>query len=158
VKQVEPFLLWLGHLGEGRASELLDERGIRAVVQLAVEERAFDLHRELAYCRFPLVDGCGNDPALLAAAVLSTASLLERRVPVLVCCGAGMSRSPSIAAAALALAERMQPEQALEIVSQHAAIDVLPGLWQEIVETLKGRPIAGQAFQPGQPDFPARER
>lgn len=150
MKQVEPFLLWLGHLGEGRASEPLERLGIRAVVQLAAEERAIDLHRELAYCRFPLVDGCGNDPALLAAAVLSTAALIERRVPVLVCCGAGMSRSPSIAAAALALAERMQPEQALEIVSQHAAIDVLPGLWQEIVETLKGRPIAGQAFQSGQ--------
>ena len=148
MKQVEPFLLWLGHLGEGRASEKLDELGIRAVVQLAAEERAFDLHREMAFCRFPLVDGCGNDPALLAAAVLSTASLIERRVPVLVCCGAGMSRSPSIAAAALALAERMPPQQALEIVSRHCPIDVLPGLWQEIVETLKGRPAVGQAFQP----------
>ena len=143
--RVEPFLLWLGRLGEGRASEKLESRGIRAVVQLAVEERAFDLQREIVFCRFPLVDGCGNDPALLAVAIHSTAALIERKVPVLVCCGAGMSRSPSIAAAGLALAERLPPAQALEIVSRHCPTDVLPGLWQEIVELLKEKDDAGPA-------------
>ena len=143
--RVEPFLLWLGHLGEGRAGEKLESRGIRAVVQLAVEERTFELQREIVFCRFPLVDGCGNDPALLAAAVHSTAALIERKVPALVCCGAGLSRSPAIAAAALALAERMPPEAALEIVSRHCPTDVLPGLWQEVVELLKeeDRRLAG---------------
>jgi hypothetical protein len=44
----------------------------------------------------------------------------------------------------LALAERMRPEDALEIISRHAAIDVLPGLWQEIVDTLgEGPRLAG---------------
>lgn len=137
--QVEPYLLWIGHLGEGRALEKLERQGIRAVVQLAVEERPLELPREMIFYRFPLVDGCGNDADLLGLAIAAVASLVRRQIPALVCCGAGMSRSPSIAAAGIAISEIMPPEQALQIVNKHHRTDVLPGLWQEIVDVLQGR-------------------
>lgn len=134
--QVESYLLWVGHAGEGRDGRTLYAKGIRAVVQLAIEERSLELPREMIFCRFPLVDGCGNDAALLSAAIRSTAALVSREIPSLVCCGAGMSRSPAIAAAALSVAKSMPPGEALEIVSRHCPTDVLPGLWQEIVENI----------------------
>jgi len=134
--QVQPYLLWVGHAGEGRDVRNLYAKEIRAVVQLAIEERSLELPREIILCRFPLVDGCGNDAALLSAAICSTAVLVAREVPALVCCGAGMSRSPAIAAAALSMAKSMPPEEALEIVSRHCPTDVLPGLWREIVENI----------------------
>src|SRR5207247_693921 len=98
MRQVLPHSLWLGHAGDGRDFRLILDTGIQAVVQLAAEEPALQLPRELIYCRFPLVDGPGNDAKLLYLATATVASLLERSLPVLVCCGAGMSRSPAIAA------------------------------------------------------------
>lgn len=137
--QVEPYLLWIGHLGEGQALEKFERQAIRAVVQLAVEERPLELPREMIFYRFPLVDGCGNDAELIGLAVAAVASLVRRQIPALVCCGAGMSRSPSIAAAGIAIAETMAPAQALQIVNKHHRTDVLPGLWQEIVDVIEGR-------------------
>ncbi|HXT57119.1 MAG TPA: hypothetical protein VN699_00725 [Pirellulales bacterium] len=134
--QVETYLLWVGHAGEGRDVRNLYAKEIRAVVQLAIEERSLELPREMILCRFPLVDGCGNDTALLSAAIRSTAVLVSGKIPTLVCCGAGMSRSPAIAAAALSMAKSTPPEEALEIVSRHCPTDVLPGLWQEIVQNI----------------------
>src|SRR5262249_26770590 len=75
------------------------------LIDLALEEPPVPLTRELVYCRFPLLDGAGNSPWLLRAALDTTAALLASRVPTLVFCGAGMSRSPAVAAAALAIVE-----------------------------------------------------
>ena len=142
MKQVEPYQLWIGHLGEGNAREKLDRFGIRAVVELAIEERPLELPREMVSYRFPLVDGLGNDEDLLGLAIAATASLVRRQIPALLCCGAGMSRSPSIAAAGIAVSEMMAAPQALQIVNKHHRTDVLPGLWQQIIEVLKGRHFA----------------
>ncbi len=60
--------------------------------------------RDLVYCRFPLVDGAGNDARILKMAVHTVAELLRKEVKTLVFCSAGMSRAPSIAAAALTVA------------------------------------------------------
>ena len=51
------------------------------------------LPRELVRCRFPLSDGGDNPPWLVRLAVESVAAFLRAKVPVLVCCSAGMSRS-----------------------------------------------------------------
>src|SRR5436189_138299 len=64
-----------------------------------------DEPRELIYLRFPLLDGEDNEPALLIQAMQTVARLLQARIPTLVCCGGGLSRSPAIVAAALALAD-----------------------------------------------------
>src|SRR4051794_40333460 len=97
--QILPYPIWIGHAGDGRDYPRLLDLGIRAVVQLAAEEPPLHPPRELAYLRFPLNDGADNPDDLLSLAVGSLASLVRLHVPTLVCCGAGMSRSPAVAAA-----------------------------------------------------------
>lgn len=132
MKQIIPHLLWLGHLGEAAHARPLFDAGIRAVVELAAEEPPSRPPRELVYCRFPLVDGPGNDADLLSLAVAAVAALLRWRVPTLVCCGSGLSRSPAVAAAALAQAQGEKPEDCLARLAEQHPCDVSPGLWNEL--------------------------
>ena len=60
------------------------------------------------------------------------ASLIESAVPTLVCCSAGMSRSPAVVAAAMALVYHELPEESLKNVTRHHPSDVSPGLWRDI--------------------------
>jgi protein-tyrosine phosphatase len=132
MKQIPPYPLWLGHAGDGRDFKRVFDAGIKALVELAAEEPPSTAPRDLVYCRFPLLDGSGNDQTLLALAINTLASLLERQVPTLVGCGAGMSRSPAVAAAALALVYQEPPEDCLrQIVAQHPC-DISPALWEEV--------------------------
>jgi protein-tyrosine phosphatase len=132
MRQILPHSLWLGHAGDGTNFRRIFELGIRAIVQLAVEEPPVRPPRELIFYRFPLLDGPGNDPGLLTLAFSSLATLVERRVPTLVCCGAGLSRSPAVAAAALSLVLHAAPEECLRRVTEHHPADVAPGFWQEV--------------------------
>jgi hypothetical protein len=132
MRRVEPYALWIGHAGDAGNMPGLHEAGIRALVQLAIEEPAASPPRDLIFLRVPLVDGAGNPSELLSLAIRTVARLLELRIPTLVCCGAGMSRSPCIAAAALALAFQLTPEDALERVKNSGACDVAPGLWEDM--------------------------
>jgi protein-tyrosine phosphatase len=134
MNQIVPHLLWIGHAGDGRDYRRILDTGIQAIIQLAVEEPPLQPPRELIYCRFPLVDGTGNPAELLRAAVRTVLGFLETAVPTLICCGAGMSRSPAIAAAALAVVRKQSPEQCLELVVRHHSSDVSPGLWSEVVQ------------------------
>ena len=84
--------------------EILD-KGIKAIVQLAMEEPPLQPPRELVYLRFPLLDGTGNDPNMLHLAISCVATLIRQGTPTLVCCGGGMSRSPAVVAAALSTVE-----------------------------------------------------
>jgi len=136
MQQLTPNLLWLGHAGEAQDSRHLFDTGIKAVIELAAEELPSQPPRELIYCRFPLVDSPDNDRAALFLAVSTVANLLERRVPTLVCCGSGLSRSPAIAAAALALVYQEPPEECLKQVAQLHRSDVSPGLWNQVVGLL----------------------
>jgi protein-tyrosine phosphatase len=113
------------------------EVGISAVVDLALNEPPAALPRDLAYCRFPLIDGPGNPRPLLRAAVETVACLLRSGTPTLVYCGAGMSRSPSVAGAAIALVKGLALAEGLDIALQSAPSDVSPGLWAEIHEALR---------------------
>ena len=82
--------------------------------------------------RFPLDDGSGNDLDLMWVAIVSVLNLLAKDIPTLVCCGAGMSRSPAIVAAALSMAEQSSLEDCLKMVTEHHAADVSPGLWADV--------------------------
>ena len=79
--QVKPYDLWVGHAGDGRAFPGLLDKGIRAVVQLAIEEPPLKPPRELVYCRFPLLDGDDNDADVLWLAIRSLAALIRRGIP-----------------------------------------------------------------------------
>src|SRR5947209_360850 len=101
--QIRPHPLWVGHAGSGLDFQPVFDAGIEALIQLAAEEPPSLPPREVVCCRIPLVDGGGNREALLRLAVWTVAGLLRLRVPTLVYCGAGLSRAPAVAAAALSL-------------------------------------------------------
>ncbi|HWG43488.1 MAG TPA: hypothetical protein VN688_11935 [Gemmataceae bacterium] len=132
MRQLPGFSLWLGHAGDVRALRAVLSAGILAVVDLALNEPPAHITRELVYCRFPLVDGSGNPPWLLTAAIDCVTSLLRSDTPTLVACGAGMNRSPAIAAAAIARVRHCSPEEALLLVSESGPVDVSPGLWNDV--------------------------
>ncbi len=102
------------------------------MVQLAAEEPPLSPPRGLLYHRIPLQDGSGNPPGFLGLAIATVAALIRLRVPTLVCCGMGLSRSPAVAAAALAWVRRESPDEALGRLVLRHPVDVSPGLWGEI--------------------------
>ncbi len=124
--------LWLGTAMDARDITAVLNLGIVAIVDLAMEEPPIHVPRDVVYCRIPLVDGAGNRPEIIRAAVELTASFIDSRVPTLVACGAGMSRSPIIVAAALARVDGRSLEQALDDITMGVAHDVSTSLWAEI--------------------------
>ena len=140
MRRIAPHRVWIGHDGDGRDFARLYQAGVRAVVQVAIEEPAVQPPRDLIYVRVPLSDGAGSPSESLTLAVGTVADLLWLRIPTLVCCGAGMSRSPCVVAAALSLAFRLTPEEALEQVKNAGPCDVAPGLWNQTRELLVGWP------------------
>ena len=132
VNEITPYPVFVGHAADGRAVKELLNQGIRAVVQLAAEEPPIATPRDLVFCRIPLEDGSGNDADLLSLAITSVAQLISRGVPTLVCCGAGMSRSPAVVAAAISMIERRDPGDALKFVTQLHPADVVPGFWKDV--------------------------
>jgi hypothetical protein len=127
-----PHRLWIGNATDARDVPAVIGRGIIVIVDLAMEEAPISLPRDIVYCRIPLVDGAGNRPEIIRAAVDLTASFIASRVPTLVACGAGMSRSPIIVAAALARVAGTSLELALEEITAGVAHDVSTSLWAEI--------------------------
>jgi hypothetical protein len=134
MKQILPHFLWLGHADDGRDARQLFEAGIEALVQLAMEEPALQPPRELTYCRIPLLDGAGNSTKLLRLAIRTVAELLGDHVPTLVCCNAGLSRAPVIAAAALALLTRQPAEDCLRRLAEQHSCDVAPAFWDDVMQ------------------------
>ena len=136
MRQVPNYTLWLGHSGDARDLPELFRLGIGAVVDLAMEESPASPGREMLYCRFPLLDGAGNSPWLIRAAIEMTTTLLREKVPTLVACGGGLSRSPVIAAAALVKLGRPSLQDALLFLSKLGHCDVSAGLLQDVVKVM----------------------
>jgi hypothetical protein len=136
MRRIQPYHLWLGHVGDIRDLRGVLAAGMEAIVDLALNERPTVVTRELVYCRFPLVDGAGNPPWLLRTAVETVAMLLRAGTPTLVFCGAGMSRSPAVVAGGIALVRGCSPSEALALVSSSGPCDVSPGLWQDLAAVL----------------------
>jgi hypothetical protein len=136
MRELQPYSLWLGHAGDARDLRGLSAAGIVALVDLALNEPANIVPRELVYCRFPLVDGSGNPAWLLRAAVETTASFVRASLPTLVFCSAGMSRSPGVAAAAISRVSGRAPDLCLAEIAGSGSADVSPALWREIKAVL----------------------
>ncbi len=132
MREIVPKLLWIGNAREARELSSVLEAGIEAMVDLAWEEISPSLTRDVIYCRFPLLDGAGNQPHCLRAAIDAVVSLVEKQIPTLVFCGAGMSRSPAIAAAALALSRGDPLDETLRAVVSGQPHDIAPSLWGDI--------------------------
>jgi len=136
MRQVGEYPLWLGHVGDARDMRALCEAGIEAVVDLALNEFPVVLTREMAYCRFPLIDGGGNPPWMLYAAVNTVARLVRCEVRTLLYCSAGISRTPAVAAAAIATVSDMPLEKSLALVVKSGVADITPVLWKELLEAI----------------------
>ena len=132
MRRVPGYSLWLGHAGDVRDVPGLHAAGIVAVIDLAIQDAPAPVTRELVYGRFPLVDGPGNPPWLLRAAVEMVAGLIRDDVPTLIGCGAGLSRSPCIAGAAIARVRGCPADEGLAIVLESGPADVSPALWAEV--------------------------
>lgn len=129
--------LWIGHANDARSPRCLLEAGVRAVVDVAIEEPPASLPREMTYVRFPLVDGEGNDSVVLRLAVSTVVGLLDGEVPTLVACSAGLSRSPTLASFALAGHERRTPQQALVRIAAAGPVRVNAVLWQSLEKAVQ---------------------
>jgi hypothetical protein len=132
MREVHPNLLWLGHALDLRDARLLFDVGISAVVDVAFEEPPTQLPRELIYCRFPLYDGGGNDPSVLLQSVQTTVDLLDNGIRTMVACSAGMSRSPVIAAFALAAHLDQSPHDVISRIAAVNSLDVKGRLWNDV--------------------------
>lgn len=132
MREVRPGRLWIGNAFDARDTPRLLAAGVEAVVDLAMEEPPCTLSREMVYGRFPIVDGKGNSPAVITAAIDMATTFLRASTPLLIACGGGMSRAPTIAASALAIAEGANPDDMLRNIAALGPHDVSPVLWAEI--------------------------
>ena len=136
MRQIAGRQLWLGHAGDLRDARAVLDAGIAPVVELADSEPHAVLPRDLIRCRFPLSDDGENPHWLVRLAIQSVTAILVARVPLLVCCSAGMSRSVCIAAAGLASAEAITIDEALKVVIGIGPADVSPGFYSRVVEAV----------------------
>ena len=136
MRQIPSYRLWIGNALDGADMRKLHSEGIETLIDVGLNEPVPLVSRELIYCRFPLHDGAGNAAALLQLAIETTAALICAGTPALVFCSAGMSRSPAVAAAALAIATRRSADECLIAVFGDGPRDLSPVLWAEIVKVV----------------------
>lgn len=141
MRQVASLPLWIGNAGDARRPADLIAQGIEAVVDLAANEPIALLPRDFVYLRFPLHDGASNDSRILVSAVAAVAELLRQKVPTLIACSAGMSRSPAIAAAALSQLTGRDPNLCLNECVASGPADVSPMLWSDLVNMLRAKTL-----------------
>ncbi len=134
--EIQSNLLWIGHALDVREPQGLFDMGISAIVDVAYDEPTAKLPRQLTYCRFPIIDGGGNDIQLLALAVQTTKALIETGTKTIVACSAGMSRSPTIAAFALALHLDEDPKIVVAGIAESKPLELNPELWFDVSESL----------------------
>ena len=138
MRTILPDQLWIGNAADTHNVSALYDAGVMAVVDLAREESISPLPREFLYFRIPLVDGSGNSHTSLTLALEITRSLLQKQIPFMVACGAGMSRSPAIAATALALHRGETPEEVLKEITTDKPHDVAPMFWSAVHDVWEG--------------------
>src|SRR4051812_9800816 len=129
MRRVGDYPLWIGTARDARDLRAVLDAGIEAVVDLAVGEPPAAPARALASLRFPLLDDPGNPPGLVRAAVAALVELVRSRVPTLVSCGFGVSRSPCVVAAAAVEGRAL----ADVLPTLPGPCDVSPGLVKDVI-------------------------
>ena len=129
--EILPNLLWIGHAFDVREPRPLFEARITAVIDVAYEEPPAQIPRQLTYCRFPLNDGGGNDGNMLLQTLLTATDFLASNTRTIIACSAGMSRSPTIAAFALAYHLSENPETVIGRIADIKSLELKPELWSD---------------------------
>ena len=134
MRHIDGSSLWIGTARDARDVPAVLNAGIEAIVDLAKMCEPVQPTRELVYLRFPLVDGAGNPPWLVCAAIHAVEGLSRLGVPTLVACDGGMSRSVVVVTAALWF--KTPPAHPLDNVLVRVAAggpaDVHPALWTDV--------------------------
>ena len=69
MREIIPTRLWIGNAMDARNVTGVLGLGVSAIVDLAIEEPPIQFPRDVVYCRFPLIDGVGNQPTVLRVAI-----------------------------------------------------------------------------------------
>lgn len=147
MRQIDELSLWIGTARDARDIKCVLDQGIKAIIDLAVEELPIHPTRDLVCLRFPLLDGTGNPGWLLRAVLTTVECLIRERIPTLVACAGGMSRSPAVASVVAARFVGIEPMDVLVSLRNHGPIDVSPTLWQELL-AIRGDNIAAHQGLP----------
>jgi len=131
--EIHPNLLWIGHALDVSEPRPLFDAGITAIVDVAYEEPPAQIPRQLTYCRFPINDGGGNAPNILLQALLTTTDLLRSGTRTIIACSAGMSRSPTIAAFALAHHLSKNPDDVIAEIAGIKSLELKSALWADML-------------------------
>lgn len=115
--------LFVGTADDARDATTLHDRGVTTVVSLTHQTPDVEW-ADITVVDVPMRDGPQNDRNAFTEAVTELRAALERDESVLVHCSAGASRSPAVAATALALHDDRSLEDAFEqIADRRAAVD-----------------------------------
>lgn len=109
--------LFVGTVGDAGNKPLMHEHDIKVIVSLTHVEPDDGFPSDLAVVRVPMKDGPQNDQQVFERAITHTLSHLGVGDKILVHCSAGASRSPAVAATALALYEEIGLQTAFEQVA-----------------------------------------
>ena len=113
--------LFVGTIDDAENTIQLRDRSVDTVVSLTHDIPCIP---EVSVTRIPMVDGPQNDAQTFERAVIETLERLDEGNRVLVHCSAGASRSPAVAATALALHTQIGLEAAFEqVANRRDAVD-----------------------------------
>lgn len=136
MREIVPDALWIGNAFDARNIKLVMDAGFQIVIDLAIEEPPIQFPRDVASCRFPLLDGEGNSPALIMAAIDLIVSCVNTRTKTLVACSGGMSRCLLVASAVVAQAWRIDLDDAIRRVIRAGPCEISPNLYATFRELL----------------------
>src|SRR5262249_56923569 len=98
MRRIDGSSLWIGNSADARTIPQVLTAGFEAVIDLALMCPPVQPTRELVYLRFPLLDGEGNPPWLICAAVHAVERVVRLQVPTFVACDGRVSRAGGVAA------------------------------------------------------------
>ena len=137
MRQIKPYRIWVGNIVDARDLRAILDQRIQVIVDLAANELPSTITRDLAYIRCPLLDASGNPQWQVRMAVEAVWRLLQANVPTLVYCSAGMSRTPAIVAAAIALESQRPLADCLQEITANVPHDVSAGLIADVQGVLR---------------------
>lgn len=110
--------LFVGTVEDAGDAALVRKHGVTNVVSLTHSTPDGGFPAGLTVVNVPMMDGPRNDQQRFERAVTRSVACLEAGESLLVQCSAGGSRSPAVAATALALTEDLPLEEAFDRVIQ----------------------------------------
>ncbi len=106
--------LFVGTLADAADEELLTENGIDRIVSLTYGDPEAGYPKSISISQCPMMDGPRNDEETFQEAVEAVLSGFDQDETVLIHCSRGASRSPAVAATAVAIYEQIEIAESFE--------------------------------------------